>query len=65
MQCSCCRGESENLREYSYSGSDPRGRKTIVTLQLCTICRILYRIKPQAIRVRTAPVVPRLARRVA
>jgi len=65
MQCSCCRGESANLREFSYSGFDPHGRKTIVTLQLCTMCRILYRFRPQAIRLRTVPVAPRLAGRIA
>lgn len=47
MQCSCCGQQRENLREYSRSGYDANNRKTILTLQLCVACGILYRIKPR------------------
>ncbi len=53
MQCSCCRSESENLREYSLSATDDRNRKTIQTFNLCAICRIVYLIKPLHISART------------
>jgi hypothetical protein len=53
MQCSCCRSESENLREYSLSATDDRNRKTIQTFNLCAICRIVYMIKPLHISART------------
>ena len=49
MQCSCCGQQSDNLREYSRSAIGPNNRKTIATLQLCAVCRILYRIKPQLV----------------
>jgi hypothetical protein len=59
MQCSCCRSESENLREYSLSAIDDRNRKTIQTFHLCAICRIVYLIKPLSISARARqPVVP-------
>ena len=53
MQCSCCRSESENLREYSLSAIDDRNRKTIQTFNLCAICRIVYLIRPLHISART------------
>jgi hypothetical protein len=53
MQCSCCRSESENLREYSLSATDDSNRKTIQTFHLCAICRIVYMIKPLHISART------------
>jgi hypothetical protein len=67
MQCSCCGQQSDNLREYSRSAIGPNNRKTIATLQLCAVCRILYRIKPQLVIARTAaPVLrPALSQRVA
>ena len=54
MQCSCCSQQRENLREYSLSALDAKNRKTILTLQLCPVCRILYRIKPQLVTARAA-----------
>ena len=54
MQCSCCREHRDSLREYSISAVDANQRKTILTLQLCALCRILYRIKPQVVRSRIA-----------
>jgi hypothetical protein len=54
MQCSCCREQRDSLREYSISALDANQRKTILTLQLCALCRILYRIKPQVVRSRIA-----------
>lgn len=56
MQCSCCRAERENLREYSLSAVDSRNRKTIQTLQLCPVCRIIYLIKPQHVSARARAV---------
>ncbi len=58
MQCSCCRSQSENLHEYSLSATDDRNRKTIQTFHLCTICRIVYLIKPLHISSRTRQTVP-------
>jgi hypothetical protein len=54
MQCSCCREQRDSLREYSISALDANQRKTILTLQLCALCRILYRIKPHVVRSRIA-----------
>ena len=67
MQCSCCHTQSDNLREYSLSALGPDRRKTIVTLQMCTMCRILYRIRPALVAERAAreQCAPRRLRRVA
>jgi hypothetical protein len=66
MQCSCCRSESENLREYSLSATDEKNRKTIQTFHLCAICRIVYLIKPLHISARARQAVPAaVAHRVA
>ena len=69
MQCSCCREEREHLREYSFSALDANQRKTIQTLHLCPVCRIVHLVKPQFVRARAAPPCPRprprLVRRVA
>ena len=67
MQCSCCGEHRDSLREYSVSALDTKQRKTILTLQLCALCRILYRIKPQVVRARLAQaaVAPEGSRRVA
>jgi hypothetical protein len=63
MQCTCCREERENLREYSVSAVDAKQRKTILTLQLCPMCRVLYRIKPRLVAERIARATPQ--RRIA
>jgi hypothetical protein len=42
MQCSSCKSESLNLREYSRPVEDARGRKNIETLNLCPRCRIVH-----------------------
>ena len=67
MQCSCCGQQRDNLRECSRSAIGANNRKTIATLQLCAVCRILYRIKPQLVISRTAtlPLPPTLTQRVA
>ena len=72
MQCSCCGEERVNLREYAKSALDANNRKTILTLQLCAVCRIIYRIKPLAVMSRAATaaarprlIAPRLSQRVA
>ena len=67
MQCSCCGQQRDNLREYSRSAIGANNRKTIATLQLCAVCRVLYRIKPQLVIGRSAaPAVrPGFAQRVA
>lgn len=46
MQCSCCHAESASLTEYSVVATVARFRKTIETLHLCAVCRIVYIIKP-------------------
>ena len=62
MQCSCCGQQRENLREYSSSALDSNRRKTILTLQLCAVCRIVYRIKPQLVMARASQTrLPRVA----
>lgn len=67
MQCSCCGQQRDNLREYSRSAMGANNRKTIATLQLCAVCRVLYRFKPQFVIARIAPprVRPGYAPRVA
>jgi len=65
MQCSCCREQRDSLREYSISAFDANKRKTILTLQLCAMCRILYRIKPQLVAARVEQAAFELRRRVA
>ena len=62
MQCSCCRLECENLREYSISAFDAKNRKTIQTFNLCAICRIIYLIKPVQVAARTRAAAPPLRR---
>ena len=47
MQCSSCKSESPNLREYSRTVEDARGRKNIETLNLCPRCRILQVLRAQ------------------
>jgi len=47
MQCSNCRSESSNLREYSTSAFDSKNRKTIHTQILCPVCRIMLVLKPK------------------
>ena len=47
MQCSCCRVDSENLREYAFSIEVSEHRKTIETVHLCALCRMLYTVKPE------------------
>jgi hypothetical protein len=46
MQCSCCRVESQNLREYAFSVEVSANRKTIESFHLCALCRMLYAVKP-------------------
>jgi hypothetical protein len=65
MQCSCCREQRDSLREYSISALDINKRKTILTLHLCAMCRILYRIKPQVVEARVAQAAFDMRRRVA
>ena len=67
MQCSCCRAERDNLREYSLSATDSQNRKTIQTLQLCAVCRIIYLIKPNQVsaRAREESERTRMSRRIA
>jgi hypothetical protein len=65
MQCSCCREQRDSLREVSISALDANKRKTILTLQLCAMCRILYRIKPQLVATRVAQAALNETRRVA
>lgn len=54
MQCSCCRAERTSLTEYSIAAAVGPFRKTIETLHLCAVCRIVYLIKPAYIAARVA-----------
>lgn len=52
MECSSCKAQSHNLSEYSTSVLDAKNRKTIQTLYLCAVCRIMLLIKPGHIAAR-------------
>ena len=52
MQCSCCHAESANLTEYSFAVTGEKFRRTIETIHLCAVCRIIYVIKPAYIAAR-------------
>jgi len=54
MQCSSCRAESASLTEYSVVATVSNFRKTIETIHLCAVCRIIYLIKPAHIARRMA-----------
>ncbi|HZP66894.1 MAG TPA: hypothetical protein VFB32_11345 [Rudaea sp.] len=47
MQCSSCRLDSANLREYSRVVDLGDYRKTIETVHLCPACRVLNALNPK------------------
>jgi hypothetical protein len=58
MQCSCCRIDSKNLREYAFSIDVGEFRKTIETIHLCALCRMLYTVKPDQVRAKCRQAAP-------
>lgn len=52
MQCTSCRVDSDNLREYSRAIDLGNNRKTIDTLFLCAACRVINAINPKYVAAR-------------
>ena len=53
MQCTSCRLDSDNLREYSRAIDLGSHRKTIETIFLCPACRVFNAINPKFVMRRT------------
>jgi hypothetical protein len=57
MQCTSCRIDSDNLREYSRAVDLGSFRKTIETVFLCPACRVFNAINPKFVMRRTETIV--------